>query len=232
MREIIGLRTGEGRSGVDAYLDFTSGGRRYSVPIELKSTTVRSVSTARDVGIDHIERWRSRIWVVGFYTSDGPVLESLLTLGPDDMEPWISRIERYMAPDFMIGERIADKLEMDDLHVICGEKDIYALEDARSLYKRQWSEGRYSAEMDMPEGYDPSRMLEILRLRARYLSDRGSTLNNPHIPKRFFAALADRTVSVTVGSDALKRRIRRSIRQTAMASTKLRRIAADYARRR
>ena len=232
MREIIGLRAGEGRSGVDAYLDFTSAGRRYSAPIELKSTTVRSVSTARDVGIDHIEKWRSRIWVFGFYRPSGQVLESLLTLSPEDMEPWISRIERYMAPDFMIGERIATKLDMDDLHVICGEKDVYTPEDARSLYKRQWSEDRYISEMDRHEGYSPSKMLEILRLRARYLNNRGSTLNNPHIPKRFFSALAGRPVSVAVGTDALKRRVRRSIRQITMASTKLRRIAADFARQR
>ena len=92
-----------------------------------------------------------------------------------------------MAPDFMIGERVAAKLEMHDLHVICGEKDAYALEDAKALYKQQWKQDEYSAKMDLPDGYTPNRMLEILRLRARYLLDRGSTLNNPHIPKSFFA---------------------------------------------
>ena len=232
MREIIGLRAAGGRSGIDAYFDFTSTGRRYSAPIELKSTTVRAVSTARDVGIDHIEKWRSRIWVFGFYRPSGQVLESLLTLSPDDMEPWISRIERYVAPDFMISERLATKLDIDDLHVICGEKDLYTPEDARSLHKRQWSEDRYISEMDRHEGYSPSKMLEILRLRARYLSDRGSTLNNPHIPKRFFSALADRSVSVTVGTDELRRRVRRSISRITIASVKLRRIAADLARQR
>ena len=229
MREIIGLRKGEGRSGVDAYMDFTAGGRPYAVPVELKSTTVGTVSTARDVGRDHIEKWRSRVWVVGFYGSDGSTLESLLALGPDDMEPWIARIERYMAPDFMIGEQIAAKLQMDDLHVICGEKDAYALEDAQALYKRQWSPDQYSAEMDLPDGYSPKRMLEILRLRARYLLDRGSTLNNPHIPKSFFATLANMSVPVSVGADELRHRIRRTIRQTALASTKLRQLAATYA---
>ena len=229
MRETIGLRRGDGRSGVDAYMDFTTGGRPYSVPIELKSTTVGTVSTARDVGRDHIEKWRSRVWVFGFYGSAGSGLENLLVLGPDDMEPWISRIERYIAPDFMIGERVAPKLEMDDLHVICGEKDAYALEDAKALYKRQWTEDKYSAEMDLPDGYSPNRMLEILRLRARYLIDRGSTLNNPHIPKRFLATFADRRVPATVGSEGLRRRIRRTIRQTALASTVLRRLAAASA---
>ena len=229
MREIIGLRKGDGRSGVDAYMDFAARGLRYCVPIELKSTTVGSVSTARDVGRDHLEKWRSRVWVVGFYGSSGAVLESLLVLGPDDMEPWISRIERYMAPDFMIGERISGKLEMEDLHVICGEKDAYVLEDAQALYKRQWRQGMYTARMDLPDGYSPNRMLEILRLRARYLLDRGSTLNNPRIPRTFFAAFADRAASVTLGSSELRRRIRRTIAQTALASAQLSRLAAAYA---
>lgn len=83
--------------------------------------------------------------------------------------------------------------------------------------------------MDLPDGYSPKRMLEILRLRARYLLDRGSTLNNPHIPKRFFATLANRTVPVSVGADELRRRIRRTIRQAALASTKLGQLAAAYA---
>ena len=225
----LALGKGEGRSGIDAYMDFTTRGRPYAAPIELKSTTVGTVSTARDVGREHIEKWRSRVWVIGFYRSGDSVLDSLLVLGPDDMEPWISRIERYIAPDFMISERVASKLEMDDLHVICGEKNAYALEDAKALYKRQWSQGKYEAEMDLPDGYSPNRMLGILRLRARYLLDRGSTLNNPHIPKRFFAPHANRSVPVSVGADELRRGIRRAIRQIAMASTKLRRLAANYA---
>ena len=228
-REIIGLRKGKGRSGVDAYMDFASSGRPYAVPIELKSTTVGTVATARDVGRDHIEKWRSRVWVFGFYGPGGSALESLLVLGPDDMEPWISRIEAYMAPDFMIGERVAAKLEMDDLHVICGEKDAYALEDAKALYKQQWKKDEYLAKMDLPNGYTPNRMLEILRLRARYLLDRGSTLNNPHIPKSFFATFGNSSVSASVGADELRRRIRRTIRQIAMTNTKLRQLAATYA---
>lgn len=229
MREIIGLRAGDGRSGVDAYLDFTVGNRRYAVPIELKSTTVGTVSTARDVGRDHIEKWRSRVWVVGFYEPHGSSLESLLALGPGDMEPWIARVENYIARDFMIGERVGTKLDLDDLYVICGEKEVYVLDDARALYKRQWSEGRYSEEMDLPGGYSPARMLDILRLRARYLIDRGSTLNNPHIPRRFFAMHADQLVDAGVGRDHLRRRIRGRIREVAMANARLRRIATALA---
>ncbi len=40
--------------------------------------------------------------------------------------------------------------------------------------------------MDLENGYSTSRMLEILRDRCRYLIERGSTLNNPHIPGSYF----------------------------------------------
>ena len=229
MRELVGLRSGEGRSGIDAYFDFVASGRRYAAPIELKSTTVGSVSTARDVGPEHIEKWRSRVWLIGFYDSGGATLERMLALGPGEMEPWISRIESYIAPDFHIGERAAMKLGIDDLHVICGEKSIYTLEDAKALYKRQWSERDYRSEMDLRNGYSPRRMLRVLRLRARYLSDRGSTLNNPRIPMRFFSTFADKMVEVAtvVGGDGLRQRVRRRVREITMESAKLRAVAAS-----
>lgn len=228
MRELVGLRAGGERSGVDAYFDFDANDRKYAVPIELKSTTVGSVSTARDVGLGHIEKWRARLWVFGFYSSSGGVLERVLTLGPDDMEPWISRIERYIAPDFMIGERTAAKLEIEDVHAICGEKETYTLDDARALYKRQWSVSRYTSEMDVEDGYSPSRMLRILKHRARYLNNRGATLNNPRIPRSFLQRYASRTLDVAAAgrNEALRRRLRRDLRQMTMGSQTLRSIAA------
>ena len=253
MRELVGLRSRAHRSGIDAYFDFVVGGRRYAVPVELKSTTVGSVSTARDVGPEHIEKWRSRVWLVGFYDSDGVTLKRMLALGPDDMEPWISRIERYIAPDFLLGERAAKKLGIDDLHIVCGEKSAYTLKDAQALYKRQWSKSGYLSQMDLQDGYSPQhraparsrgppqmdlqdgyspqQLLQILRLRARYLNDRGATLNNPHIPKRFFATFADKMVEVApeLGDDGLRQRVERSVREITMGSAKLRAVAATAA---
>ena len=47
------------RAGVDAILD-----------IEVKSTTGDTVSTARDVEVEHIQRWRRMLFVIGFYTKE------------------------------------------------------------------------------------------------------------------------------------------------------------------
>lgn len=109
MCALIGLTPGSGRSGVDAAFEFLEQGHRHAVPVELKSTTRRSVSTGRDIGPAHLKKWRLKARVFGFYDSAGATLESLLVLGPSDMEPWIGRIERYIAPDFMIGERLFRK---------------------------------------------------------------------------------------------------------------------------
>ena len=196
MCQLLGLREGEGRSEVDAFFDFEANEKVYSAPIELKSTTTGSVSTARDVGPSHIAKWRSRIWFFGFYNSSGASLQKLLVLGPNEMESWIEKIEQYIKPDFAIGDRVAEKLNFEDLYTICEKKSKYSLEDAKSLHKRQWNQKKYRSEMDDTDGYTPAKMLEILKLRAIYLNQRGSTLNNPHIPKSFFANFRDRMIDV------------------------------------
>ena len=154
-------------------------------------------------------------------------MESLLILGPDDMEGWIARVERYIAPDFLIGERAAERLSLEDLHIICGEKPVYSQRDARTLHKRQWPEARYGSEMDVTDGYSPGKMLEILRLRAKYLNARGATLNNPHIPKRFFAAFRDSEMSAREAAIELRRAARRRMRSIVLGTPTLRRNAAD-----
>jgi len=165
------------------------------------------------------------MWIFGFYDSSGATIESLLILGPDDMEGWIARIEQYIAPDFLIGERAAERLTLDDLHIICGEKPVYSRRDARLLHKRQWPEARYESEMDVTAGYSPSRMLEILRLRAKYLNARGAKLNNPHIPKRFFSEFRDSEMDAREVAIGLRRAARRRMRSIVLGTPALRRNA-------
>ncbi len=69
---------------------------------------------------------------------------------------------------------------------ILGDKDIYTLEDAKSLQKNQYSSSKYRELMDVRNGYSKERMLKIMKDRATYLMARGSTLNNPHIPLSYF----------------------------------------------
>jgi hypothetical protein len=186
------------RGGEDAWFEAKVKGRSVQVPVEVKSTTTSSVSTARDVGLDHIHKWREKIWVIGYYSTERsrgkPRLVSTLCLTPDEMEPWIAQVEQYIAPDFAIGQRSATRLTKQDLFVICGEKLVYSLEDAQRLYKKQWSKAEYDAAMDVMEGFSQARMLEILRQRALYLLSRGATLNNPHVPKGFLDRFQDQLI--------------------------------------
>jgi hypothetical protein len=178
------------RGGTDAFFSVDVGSNRYLVPVEVKSTTGSTLATARDVGMDHIAKWRQVFWVIGYYTRDRrPELIRMLCLTPTDMSPWIQEIEEKIGPDFLLAKRAAAKLEPEDLHLICGEKEYYEMADAKRLHKRQWSSEQYRASRDVridgrPK-ISPRNMLEILKLRAEYIASRGATLNNPHVTKRF-----------------------------------------------
>ena len=67
-----------------------------------------------------------------------------------------------------------------------GDKEIYTLEDAKKLQKKQYKIAEYKELMDVKDGYSQERMLQILKNRCQYLIERGSTLNNPHIPASYF----------------------------------------------
>jgi hypothetical protein len=180
------------RGGNDAILEIDVDGQRYRLDVEVKSTTGSSVSTARDFGMDHIQRWRQKLFIIGYYSKarGTPELQSCLCLTPIDMEPWIFEIEEKILIDYMIAQRLAQRtLELADLFAVCGQKDQYTISDAKRVHKRQWSAEQYRDQADIqaargPRGFSQGKMLELLRLRARYIAERGATLNNPHVPKK------------------------------------------------
>jgi hypothetical protein len=181
---------GHQRAGVDAVLDLSVDDRRFALEVEVKSTTSDTVSTARDVGMEHIRKWRRKLFVIGFYSRDArrPELRRSLCLTPVDMEPWIASVEAKVLIDFKLALRASRRLALDDLFEVCGQQETYSLQDAKRLHKQQWNADEYAAALDVEVG--PARrisqvkMLEILQLRARYIAERGATLNNPHITKK------------------------------------------------
>ena len=181
------------RSGVDAFLDIRHETGKVRFEVEVKSTTGKTVSTARDVGMEHIQKWRKKIFVIGFYSRDAgrPELNTCLCLTPLDMEPWIASIEKKILPDFQIAKLASRKLILDDMFAVCGTKPHYTVADAKRLHKKQWSVKQYADAQDVvvlgKKAISPSQMLEIFRLRAEYISERGATLNNPHITKAHLA---------------------------------------------
>jgi len=181
---------GHERGGTDAIFKAKIKGGTLSIPVEAKSTTGSSVSTARDVGMDHIRKWRSHFWIIGYYSKSGrPELQKTLCLSPIDIEPWVATIEKKILPDFQLAESAALRIQMEDMFSICGEKQFYKIGDAQKLHKKQWSKNQYLTEADLFFGkeafFSPEKMLQLLRLRSRYIAERGATLNNPHVPKTF-----------------------------------------------
>jgi hypothetical protein len=178
------------RDGTDAIFTVDVGDKKVSIDVEVKSTTGESVSTARDVGMAHIQKWRSRFWIIGFYTkSRDPDLIKTLCLTPADIEPWVAGIEQKILPDFSLANHAAQRLTLEDLFAICGKKDFYTIEDAKRLYKQQWSAEEYRNALDMvfqgKKVISQAGMLSVLRLRSTYISQRGATLNNPHVTTTF-----------------------------------------------
>jgi len=177
------------RSGVDAMLEVDVDGRPYRIEVEVKSSTGSTVSTARDVGMEHIQKWRRMLFVMGFYSREArrPELRHCLCLTPIDMEPWIASIEAKILIDFKLALRASQRLVLPDLFEVCGEKETYSLEDAKRLHKKQWTAEDYAAALDVNQGgvrrISQSKMLDILQLRSKYIAERGATLNNPHITK-------------------------------------------------
>lgn len=190
------------RAGVDAVLDVDVDGVPLRFEVEVKSSTGSTVSTARDVGMEHIQKWRRKLFVIGFYSKEArrPELQHCLCLTPIDMEPWIASIEAKIQIDFKLALRASRRLVLADLFEVCGEQETYSLHDAKRLHKQQWTADEYAAALDVGLGAErrisQAKMLEILQLRAKYIAERGATLNNPHVTKTHLDAFAgsDRVV--------------------------------------
>lgn len=171
------------RHGTDAVLQIDG----QTIEFELKSVTTDKggMSTVRDLGRDHIEKWRSKHWIVAFYNKSGKLIQCKYA-NPDDMRPWIDRIWAYIEPDFRIADVVPAQITLSQMHAIVGNKAVYSFADAKLLHKMQLRSEQYRNMMDVEGGYSPERMLEIFRDRVSYVIRRGSTLNNPHIPAGYF----------------------------------------------
>ena len=175
--------TNASRGGLDALLVLDDG---REIPFELTTTTSGSVTTVRDFGFDHIRKWENKHWLISKYSKDGTQLEYSLYGSPQAMSAWIKEKEEYIKPDFDLASLAPNRLTLKHLGAIVGKKKLYSLEDARKLNKKQYSISEYKELMDQENGYSPKVMLEILKSRCKYLIERGSTLNNPHVPASYF----------------------------------------------
>jgi len=170
------------RHGTDAIL--TLGKDTFEFELKSVTTTRGGLSTVRDLGRDHIEKWRNKHWIIALYTKG--VLAECRYASPDDMAPWIEKKWSYIESDFRLADVVPQMVSVAEMKSVIGDKPNYTVLDAKRLQKLQMSAKEYLALRDTPTGYTPERMLEIFRRRIRYILERGSTLNNPHIPYAYF----------------------------------------------
>ena len=171
------------RHGTDAMLSLD--GVEYEFELKSATTAKGGISTVRDLGPDHIAKWRTKHWIMAFF--EGSKLLYCRYGSPDAMRPWIIEKWNYIKADFEMAKHVPAHITLATMFEILGEKAVYTKADARKLHKAQMTAAEYNSAQDLKDGYSPSRMLDIFKDRARYVIERGSTLNNPHIPAKFLA---------------------------------------------
>jgi hypothetical protein len=169
------------RHGTDAILKLDE--VEYEFELKSATTSKGGISTVRDLGPGHIVKWRSKHWIMAFF--EGSKLLYCRYGSPDVMRPWITEKWDYIKADFEMAKRVPAHITLDTMFEIMGKKDVYTKADARKIHKNQMSAAQYDEAQDIAGGYSPARMLDIFKDRARYVIERGSTLNNPHIPAKY-----------------------------------------------
>lgn len=186
-----------GRADVDALLELKGRGvpaplRGTRLDFELKSATSGrpNISTVRDFGLHHVQKWRRLHWLFGIYGRDASgdlVLQYCLYGSPARMKPWFDRMAAYIEPDVELAVHVPDLITQSTLTAVLGRKKRFTSDDAKRLMKNQYGAEDYVRVADLPDGgFSRDAMLGMLRQRCEYVIRRGSTLNNPHIPAGFF----------------------------------------------
>jgi Restriction endonuclease PvuII len=127
---------------------------------ELKSTTRDRVSTARDVGPEHLRKWRQLNWIFGRGQYSGKTFEfeSTYILTPTQMEPWFSLIESKITQDDALFARALNILEANGFTPA-----------ERDRIRRAFRRGVLLNDPKITWGYIQTHGVEIRREHARTL---------------------------------------------------------------
>jgi hypothetical protein len=136
-------------------------------------------------------------------------------MSPKSMEPWIREKEEYVRLDYELAKHAPKLIGMDVLHALLDKKPKYSFDEAKKIQKMQYKKDDYLKLMDVTSGYSATRMLDILRDRCRYLIERCSTLNNPHIPASY---IEERGQLISGNHAATLRAILRTMAEQAVSS--------------
>jgi hypothetical protein len=167
------------RIGLDAYTTVQS----TQFNFELKSTTVRNVSTARRLNLSVIKKWRSIYWLIGvFDKNDGETLLHTHFATPSDMKPWLDYWENDIKRGLKISDMLVDKIDFDMVHQIFGKSQTYEHDQLYKVFKRLFSKTQYKEYQNKNGKYDRNVVLEMFKIHNKRYLYNGSYINNPKIP--------------------------------------------------
>jgi hypothetical protein len=94
----------------------------HQLEFELKSVTKAqgSISTVRDFGPRHIEKWRHKHWIVGFF--NGTTLQGCKYGSPSNMAEWVADKWEYVRVDFEMAKIIPGLITYDAMYKAIGQK--------------------------------------------------------------------------------------------------------------
>jgi len=166
------------RIGTDAVLEFNG----KLIEFELKSTTKKNVSTARDFGFNHINKLKSKHWIFGIYDVGDEALEECYYGSPASMAPWLDKIEQKISKSESYVDLALKHLSVEAIFELLGDKTLYSIDDAKTLMKNNTTNQEHLVP-DLPDFYfSQTKMLMLLKLQLKAYMLRGITLNNPSIP--------------------------------------------------
>jgi hypothetical protein len=146
-------QTNQNRAGPDAFDEI---GGHY----ELKSTTRDRVSTARDVGPEHLKKWRKLNWIFGRgqYTGSTFAFEKTYILTPVQMEPWFEVIDAKITQDDALFARALKMLETNGFTTAECDR-----------IRRAFRRGVLLNDPKIPWGYIQAHGIEIQREHGKTL---------------------------------------------------------------
>lgn len=131
------IPTNGNRIGTDAADEF---GRGY----ELKTTTKSGVSTARDVGHNHLKKWRKVNWICGkgSYRGKEFIFDEIYFLYPHNLEEWFQRIEK----------KLTERDELFTLVLELMNRNLYN-EEAMDTVRKTFARGVLLNDPNIPWSY-------------------------------------------------------------------------------
>lgn len=123
---LFNLSPNDQRDGLDA--TYNLNGKIY--PIELKSTTTNSITTSRDVNLNHTRKWKEKIWIIGVYDKSSETLKYCQILPPNILHTWITNLEMKIRDLENTARWVEEVISRD------GEKDGEMVSGIRRILKR------------------------------------------------------------------------------------------------